>query len=358
MATKYSTTIDVVTAVQFLQKRYADLQILAAKLVESVNTTKRPLPCKVISNYNQAVKEYLNTGKQVFDQLAAKGIVVDQIVYRDGKPAQAPDDASKILVQTLVSPLRPAIFVPGPECPAAVRFAGQNEAPLGIAPLVVGVIEASLAAGRAIGPWLMRTGGAAVLLYFTGEAVKATVGPLTIVRDTVVGHDPAALPTAYTKCIEVAIAAGVSPEKAGNDCNAKTAGNALGIFGWIGLGVVTLGAGAGLYWWFKRRGGGGGGMIDDAADDADADADEEYIAPRKKQKRLGRAAPQAAATDEDEDVANDVASAVADATPPKAKRKRKGSVAAEDYTVPGGELSMSDFGDVAASDTLGECPTI
>lgn len=320
------------TASAFLQKRYADLQILAAKLVNIVNTTHRPLPCKVVSDYNAAVKEYLDIGNQVFEQLGEHKIVVEQIVYRDGVPVKDPSDPNKVLTQAVISPLRPAIFVPGPECPNAVRLAGAAEAPLGIVPAVAAVAIEGLIT---VGVWAFRLGVA----YLALEALKQIAIIVRVVSDR---EDPVAIANAFATCVDTAVKSGVSPASAAASCEKKTVpGAGMSLLAKIGLATVVAGAGVGVYYYLKKRK--EKALAGADADDAEEDAEDE-------------AADVLAGFDEDEDedledVADDITAAVAEAEPEAAS-----DIA---YISPGKQLREADFDDVAGPGgrvTLDECP--
>lgn len=331
-------TLNAATAAQFLQKRYADLQVLAQKLVDTGNATKQPLPCSVISDYNKAVKEYLEVGNQIFAQLNAHKIVIEQVVYRDGKPALDPNDETKMLTKAVVAPLRPAIFVPGPGCPDATRLDGAST-PLGIAPAIVAAIPTALAAGRVIGIWLFRLG----MAYLTVEALTKIV---IIVRGYAADHvDPVVLAKAYTDCIEKAVAAGVPPLQAAAACGKQVERNSgLGILGYVGLATLLVGAGVGLAVYFSKRKNGNSNSVDNDDDDADM-ADAFTSKPKRRKPRQLK--------EIDEELIEDIAATAAE---PGAKRKRKQAALDVEYFAPGEALRSSDFGDARAADTLDACP--
>ncbi len=127
-----------------LQKRYARLGKLGARLRDIMVETRRPLPEEIKRFYQEAAHNYLQFGRGLFDSLKKDGFQVEQIVLRDGKPVKLPDGKLKTLA--IDAPLIPSPILTGTLAP----ISGVGALPLiaagavAIGGLVVRVVSSAL----------------------------------------------------------------------------------------------------------------------------------------------------------------------------------------------------------------------
>lgn len=135
-------TLDAPAAIQRLQARYASLSLLASK----ISKVREP-PCDIIDAYNRAVQNYKRVGQDVFNQLGAAGLAVEQIVYKDGQPEPDPLRPDHVKTIRRAAPLPLPVFVKLPRCPGMTALSGSE---IFGSPIALGGVPVAVAAATAI----------------------------------------------------------------------------------------------------------------------------------------------------------------------------------------------------------------
>jgi hypothetical protein len=252
--------MDATTAMGYVVKRYVELSIQGNKLAEILRTGVL-VPCAVLEEYQASVKEYRDSAQEVFDQLTAKGISVQQVIYRNGVPEMDPADPNKVHTLVVQAPLVPPVFIPNPRCPNVVRLSGAaptlgNGIELGVLPFVAaGAAVAAACTAATLGTCLILIGIGAVIVGVVTYGIIKVVEQVAIMFR---GYDPKPidLTNAYTGCFDKLRNAGLSATDAAAQCtNAKAPpSTGLGTWAWIGIGATLLGLGTIVGIYLYRRG--------------------------------------------------------------------------------------------------------
>jgi hypothetical protein len=218
------------------------------------------VPCEVWTAYASARQDYLNKSQPVFDQLAQKGITIEQVVYSGGQPRPDSSDPSKYMTVQIQAPLRPPAFLGlDSQCPGLPLMAGFGGATAGWqpVPITLGAVEhsiiAGLAAAAAASAILLLSGG--TLLGVAGYGAFKTYKQVSVMLDAF-DTSPTRILAAYTTCVATYVKNGLAVTDAGNRCaaaqtsaqqygieKAKLAAEAaggLGFWGWLGVGAGVL----------------------------------------------------------------------------------------------------------------------
>lgn len=124
------TSVDASLALNQVLARYATLAAQGAAL-QKIAAGKVQIPCEIWTAYANARQDYLTKAQDVFDQLTAQSVTIEQALYVAGKPKLDPSNRSRAATARLLAPLRPPSFTGlGQQCPGwvdmkgAYRFAG------------------------------------------------------------------------------------------------------------------------------------------------------------------------------------------------------------------------------------------
>lgn len=153
-------------SVKRMGDEYARLSIYFHKLVEWARLTKQNIPHDVINRYHLRVLAYRNFANEVFKELDRQKITIDQVVFRDGKPAQ--DKSGGLITKRISGPLFPPSFVVEKDAQGVARVSGTlpSYAPGQVA--VMGALPLAVYAGY-------------VLVTAVGGFILAkSVGPMAI----------------------------------------------------------------------------------------------------------------------------------------------------------------------------------
>jgi hypothetical protein len=257
-------TIDATLAMSKVVTQYVTLSTQGETLRQML-TAGVKIPCDVWSAYASARQDYLTKSQYLFDQLSAKGVTVEQVIYSGGVPQLDPSDLSKVRTLRVGAPLRPPAFVGiNQQCPTVPAMSGAYFAgTIGWEPVPMSLGSVASATFTALGTATLM---GAVFLVSAGTPLGlAGYGSYkTIKQIAAVWEDydasPARILVAYTSCFSAAVKGGLSATDAANRCAAvQTSANAarvavaqanasasdsLGFWGWLGVGagVVILGS--------------------------------------------------------------------------------------------------------------------
>ena len=144
-------------ALEKLQSRYRLLSLQASRFVELMK--EGALPAVVQEAHGAAVHEYLQYGRELFDNLEKMGLQVQQVtVPKEGQPEK---------VLTISAPLIPSPSLPGDLSSAPVNSVGAIPAAIiAVGGFVVRVVSSQLA--KTLAKWVI--GG-----YLTMEALKLVI---------------------------------------------------------------------------------------------------------------------------------------------------------------------------------------
>lgn len=260
---------DATVAMARIVRQYVDLSTYGEKLRQMLVVGIK-VPCEVWQAYATARQDYLNKSQAVFDQLAQKGITVEQVVYSAGRPKPDPNDPSKTFTVQVQAPLRPPAFA-GLSCPGLPLMSGASfrggwqPVPIEGNTLMLGSVSnsavAEVAGGLAAAVVVLMSGGTA--LGLAGYSAAKTYKLVSVFVEAF-DASPIRILNAYTSCVESGTKAGLAPTDAANRCSSvqqtaqqygltkaqiqaevdKARAAGLGFWGWLGVGagVVILGS--------------------------------------------------------------------------------------------------------------------
>jgi hypothetical protein len=246
---------DATQAMSKITTQYVSLSTQAEQL-RQVLAAGGKVPCEVWAAYAQARQDYLTKAQPVFDQLAQKGITVEQVIYSAGKPRVDPNDASKVLTVQVQAPLRPPAFM-GLPCPGLPNMAGAvGWQPVALGGSIANSTVAGLAGAVAGTLILVASGG--TLMGVAAYGGYKTYKQVAVVLDEF-DASPTRILAAYTSCVASGAKAGLAPTDAANRCSSvqqtaqqysteqaklrNEANAGLGFWGWLGVivGVAVVG---------------------------------------------------------------------------------------------------------------------
>ena len=252
-----SATIDATEAMSRVVSQYVALSKQGETLRQMMSVGVK-IPCDVWSAYANARLDYMRKSQYLFDQLTAKDITVDQVVYSGGKPKVDPNDPSKVVTLQVQAPLRPPAFVGiDQQCPGVPVMAGASFAgALGWerTPISLGSVSSStlVALGTAAGTGVLMLMSAGMPLGLAGYGAYKTVKKVAAIWQDY-DASPSRILTAYTGCFQAAVSAGMTAADAAKSCSAvQTSAQAaaiertkaqnppdsgLGFWGWLGVGA-------------------------------------------------------------------------------------------------------------------------
>jgi hypothetical protein len=217
-ATAVGQTLDASKALALILRQYTALSAQGERLRRVLTAGGQP-PCSVWDAYNRACLDYLAKGQAVFDQLASKGVVVDQVVYSAGQPVPEPSQAGQYKTLRVTAPLRPPGFgFATASCPGIANFqdaqAVEGWAPV---PIEMGAISAATLATLGSQYALLALGPAGVVIGAIGYETFKTYQQVGIWFEA---FDDSSIYTVstYVDCFERSVKSGVTLEQANATC--------------------------------------------------------------------------------------------------------------------------------------------
>jgi hypothetical protein len=255
-------TIDASEAASRVVSQYVALSNQGEKLRQLMVAGVK-IPCDVWAAYASARQDYIVKSQPLFDQLAAKGVTVEQVVYSGGKPKPDPSDPSKYVTLRVQAPLRPPAFVGiNKECPTVpVMYGATLQGSIGWepTPISLGSVASSVvsALGTAGGAMFLLIASNGTTLGLAGYGAYKTLKQVAVILQDY-DASPSRILTAYTACFDSATKAGMSAADAAKQCqlvqtsaqdarvavakaNAQAQQNSgLGFWAWVGIGAAVL----------------------------------------------------------------------------------------------------------------------
>ena len=298
--------MDATQAMSRVLAQYVGLSVQGENLRQMMVAGAK-IPCDVWTAYANARQDYMVKSQEVFDQLSAKGITVEQVIYSGGKPVVDPSNPTRIRTLQVQAPLRPPAFVGlNAQCPGLPLMAGGMHGSMGWEPLPIGLgFLPVAAAGAAVAACTAATLGACLILVGAGAVILGIAGyaGYKIMQQVAVAireyeSSPAKTVAAYTACYAGLVKGGMAPTDAGNRCSnsqasaqkyatdrgAPAAG--LGFWGWLGVGAGALIVGTIVFKFVRGRVGAATRLIAPLPVGGGIALDEFY--PRPQRRRRGR----------------------------------------------------------------------
>jgi hypothetical protein len=216
------------------------------------------VPCDVWLAYANARQDYMTKSQYLFDQLAAKNVTVEQVIYSGGKPKLDPNDASRVATLQVQAPLRPPAFVGVNErCPDVPVMSGVNlQGAIGWEPTPLGgssIPSSTLVAlGTAAGTGVLMLMSAGMPLGLAAYGSYKTIKQIAAFWQDY-DASPSRVLAAYTGCFQAEVKAGASTADAAKHCSliqasatqarvavAQAQGkpsSGMGFWGWLGIGA-------------------------------------------------------------------------------------------------------------------------
>jgi hypothetical protein len=258
-----ASTVDATVAMSKVVTQYVALSTQGETLRQMLAAGVK-IPCDVWAAYAGARQDYMMKSQKLFDQLAAMGIAVEQVVYSGGRPQLDPQDNTKVRTLRVAAPLRPPAFVGiNQQCPSVPVMSGARfRGAIGWEPVPVlsGVDSGTFSSlGSTAFTSLVFLVSGTTPLGLAGYGAYKTLKQVAAIWED---YDASAsrILVAYTGCFQAAVKGGMSAADAARSCqavqnsaqdarvavakaNASTS-QGLGFWGWLGVGagVVILGS--------------------------------------------------------------------------------------------------------------------
>lgn len=221
-ATNSFQTVDASQALSITLRVYVELSLQAEKLRQLL-AAKVKIPCAIWSAYEAARADYMTKATELFNQLAQKGVTVEQVLWSGGKPVMDPNDPNKVKTLQIQAPLRPPAFAIQSLCPTVPVMYGADE----MAPVAeLGFVPAAIAAPL-IAACTAATAGACLALVIGGSTIAGIIGYTaykSMQQIAVMFREYESAPSktvaAYTDCVTKLVGAGYSQENASSKCSA------------------------------------------------------------------------------------------------------------------------------------------
>jgi hypothetical protein len=265
-STTTGTTMDLCQATNRILVRYVELTVqgeylrqMMAAWIAGGSQASKAIPCTIWEAYATARQDYLTKSQEVLDQLAAKGLTIEQVIYSQGKPAVDPTDPSRVRTVRLTAPLRPPGFLSLP-CPGIAPMYGANlnggweptSVEFGVVPVAAAVAVASVCTAATLGGCLVIIGAAGLIVGIVSYAGYKIMQQVAVVMREY-QSSPAKTVAAYTACFAGLVKGGMPATDAATRCQgaqtaaqqyakdrgAESAGG-LGFWGWIGIGAGVI----------------------------------------------------------------------------------------------------------------------
>jgi hypothetical protein len=257
-------TQDAAKALSTIVSRYAELSAQGERL-RQILVAGGQVPCEIWGAYNSACLNYLQKSQPVFDQLAQKGITVEQVVYSGGQPVVDPANPGMVKSLRVSAPLRPPAFsFTAASCPGIANFQGAEVSGGGWVPIPIemGSITTQ-AASTAGGMFLILLSSMGAPLGMAGYGTYKTLQQVAVWLEAYFDA-PTRLVAAYTDCFERLIKGGLTPAKASSQCAAsqasaeqyakdKAKAKEWGFWTWAAIGGVVLVTGGALALYLRGR---------------------------------------------------------------------------------------------------------
>jgi hypothetical protein len=221
--------------------QYAALVAQGAAL-QKIVARKVEVPCAVWTAYANARQDYLTKAQEVFEQLTAKGIAVEQVLYSsEGKPKLDPSNPARAATARLLAPLRPPAFVGlTKQCPSVADMAGAQLAGLGWerTPIQLASVPLSQIKGLGVAPNVLALVTSTAIVGFATPARYQAVKPVAVLPRAF-ALDSLQTVSAFTSCFQ---AQGANAD-AGRRCTPPSltrATRSWAFWGLLGLGAFTL----------------------------------------------------------------------------------------------------------------------
>jgi hypothetical protein len=261
-------TIDASEAMMLILRQYAALSAQGERL-RQILLARGTVPCQIWDAYNQACLDYLAKSTSVFDQLTAKDVVVDQVIYSAGKPVPDPNNASQYRTLRVAAPLRPPGFgFTATDCPGIATFQGADAVAGWVpVPIEMGAVSSSVLSALGSGVVFLLSSTMGIALGFAGYEGFKTFKQIAIWIEDYYAQ-PARMVAAYTNCFERSVKSGLTPERASATCSsvqasaqastlaqlkAKLAADGWGFWTWVTIGGGVLVAGGLLAFYLRSR---------------------------------------------------------------------------------------------------------
>lgn len=240
--------IDAALAVQRILAQYAALAKQAEALRQAVEQ-KVQVPCAVWSTYANARQDYLVKSQEVFKQLAAQNVTLEQVVYTDKGPKPDPDDPARVTTLRLTAPVPLPTFVNDQCAP------GHLSGDLGWerTPISLGSIPRAALRSFGTAKALCLIGGDFLLGVATLVKHKTLKGVAVFLREY--NRDLLAALTSYTTCLQAGLRAGTKLKDLEKQCSVPNAAPLAeapanrSVWAILGAAVVAFAAG----WWLYQR---------------------------------------------------------------------------------------------------------
>jgi hypothetical protein len=222
-ATATGQTVDASKALALILRQYAALAAQGERL-RQVLVAGGQVPCPVWDAYNQVCLDYLAKSQPVFDQLAQKGIVVDQVVYSAGQPVADPTVPGQYKTLRVTAPLRPPGFGAVTGACAGIATFQDAQAVEGWTPVPIemGAVSAATLATIGSGFALMLLGPSGVVLGAIGYETFKAYQPINVWFEAFADAGIYTV-SSYSDCFERSRQAGVQATQASATCaSAKT----------------------------------------------------------------------------------------------------------------------------------------
>ena len=256
-STSALASTDATAAMAKVIAQYAALSS-QGEILRQMMAAGAQIPCNVWSAYARARQDYLTKSQSVFDQLTARDITVEQVIYTGGKPKTDPTNPSKVMTLRLQMPLRPPAFVGvNDQCPTVPVMSGAHfHGDIGWEPTAVRLGSAPgsiLAAQSGVSGSVLTLLANGNPMGVAGYGTYKTIKPIAI---SMPEFDLAASQelSTYTACFQSALKAGIVTTTAAARCtNPQTAATIVNtmttavktvskftLWHWLGLGAGAV----------------------------------------------------------------------------------------------------------------------
>ena len=256
-STSALASLDATAAMAKVIAQYAALSS-QGEILRQMMAAGAQIPCNVWSAYARARQDYLTKSQSVFDQLTARDITVEQVIYTNGKPKVDPTNPSKVFTLRISMPLRPPAFVGiNDQCPTVPVMSGTNfQGDMGWEPTAMQLASAPgsiLAAQSGVSGSVLTLLANGNPMGVAGYGTYKTIKPIPISMPEYDLGASQELAT-YTACFQSALKAGIVTSTAAAQCtNPQTATNIVNpmttavkavskftLWHWLGLGAGAV----------------------------------------------------------------------------------------------------------------------
>jgi hypothetical protein len=243
---------DATQAMQAILQRHTELS-RQGEALRQILEAKGAVPCEIWGAYNDACLDYLTKSQAVFDQLAQRGIEVDQVVYADGQPVPDPDQPGYYKTLRVQAPLRPPAFgFTKDSCPGIAAFQGSTTGwvPVPITDDALGSVASTVWTSVASGAIFVLFGGTLPIGAVANDGSKIYKAVAIWLDDF--NDSPLRLVQAFTDCVVKLTKSGMPADQATKQCSSTPAAvqqpaakvvaaiKRLGVWPWVAFGTVVV----------------------------------------------------------------------------------------------------------------------